>query len=82
MGAVTNPDFCVDAALHEFFVPLQLKVDEAKEMAIKFRVMWRPAKATSFIMRKDGRRSSAIIRKAVGASDPASSRCGFVKPTD
>jgi hypothetical protein len=39
---VTYPDLCVAAALNEFFVPLQLNVDEAKETAKKFRVMWTP----------------------------------------
>jgi len=39
---VTYPDLCVSAALNEFFVPVQLNVDEAREMVEKFGVIWTP----------------------------------------
>jgi len=33
---------CVSAALNEFFVPIQLDVDQARDMVKKFRVIWTP----------------------------------------
>jgi thioredoxin-related protein len=39
---VTYPDVCVAAALNDFFVPVQVNVDQAKDLVKKFRVLWTP----------------------------------------
>lgn len=39
---MTYPDFCVAAALNEFFVPVQVDVGKERELAKQFGVLWTP----------------------------------------
>jgi len=39
---VTYPDFCVSASINQYFIPVQINVDERQELVERFRVVWTP----------------------------------------
>jgi len=39
---VTYPDLCVATALNEYYVPVQINVDQSRDLTRKFKVIWTP----------------------------------------
>ena len=39
---MTYPDSCVSSAINEYYVPLQINVDENTELVDRYRVLWTP----------------------------------------
>lgn len=42
MGAVTYPDLFVATLLNEYFIPVQVNIQQATKLAAKFNALWTP----------------------------------------
>jgi len=42
LGAVTYPDLFVATLLNEYFVPVQINIEKARELILRYRPIWTP----------------------------------------